>query len=119
MPVPLHFWRQWRRGFNQAALIARGVSRRTAVPTALEALRRMRATPMLRALGRAERARVVAQAFAPGRAIAAVAGRRVLLVDDVYTSGATARACAALLKAAGAQRVEILCWARVLDPPGD
>lgn len=116
VPVPLHRWRLWRRGFNQAVLIADGVGRRRGVPVARDVLRRVRATPMLRGLGRRARARAVAEAFALAPASGQrLAGRHVLLVDDVYTSGATAEACAGLLRAAGAARVEILCWARVLD----
>jgi len=120
VPVPLHRWRLWRRGFNQAALIAQAVGRRRGVPVALDALRRVRATPMLRGLGRQARARAVGGAFAlAARAEARLAGRHVLLVDDVFTTGATAAACARLLRQGGAATVEILCWARVLDPDAD
>lgn len=115
VPVPLHRWRLWSRGFNQALLIARGVSRRTGLPAEAELLRRVKATPKLQGLGRRARAKVVAGAFAlaPG-AREALKGRTVLLVDDVHTSGATGDACARLLKRGGAARVILLCWARVL-----
>lgn len=115
VPVPLHRWRMWSRGYNQAALIASALSRRTGLPADLGLLRRIRSTPPLRGLGRRERALAVRAAFrvAPeGRA--RLAGRRIVLVDDVYTSGATAAACARTLKRAGAASVEVLCWARVV-----
>ncbi|WP_423602046.1 ComF family protein [Sphingomonas sp. MS122] len=117
VPVPLHRWRIWGRGFNQAALIAHELARLRGVPADLDLLRRIRATPVLRGLGARGRAKAVAGAFAaaPG-ARERVAGRSVVLVDDVFTSGATADACVRLLKRAGAARVTILCWARVLDP---
>ncbi|MFL6845891.1 MAG: double zinc ribbon domain-containing protein [Allosphingosinicella sp.] len=115
VPVPLHRWRIWQRGYNQAALIASALSRRSGVPVALDLLRRTRATPPLRGLGRRERALTVRGAFAlaPGTK-PSLAGRRVVLVDDVYTSGATANACARILRRGGAASVEILCWARVV-----
>ena len=119
VPVPLHRWRIWKRGYNQAALIASAVSRRSGLPVGLDLLTRTRATPPLKGLGRRERALAVRGAFAvPAERRALLAGRRILLVDDVYTSGATASACARALKRSGAASVEVLCWARVVavDP---
>ena len=113
VPVPLHRWRLWRRGYNQAALLARAVARRAGLPVRVDALVRIQRTPVLRGLSGRERARAVWGAFAatPG---AAIAGRRLLLVDDVYTSGATVAACTRALRDAGAAEVAVLCWARVL-----
>lgn len=116
VPVPLHRWRLWRRGYNQAGLIAAGIARGSGLPCATAALTRTRKTPVLKGLSGRERARAVAGAFAVTPAGAErVRGRQVVLVDDIYTSGATADACAAALLDAGAARVAILCWARVLD----
>jgi ComF family protein len=115
VPVPLHRWRIWKRGYNQAALIAAALARSTGRPLALDLLVRTRATPPLQGLGRRERAEAVRGAFAVREAgKGAVRGRDVLLIDDVFTSGATAGACARALKRAGAARVGILCWARVI-----
>lgn len=116
VPVPLHRWRLWRRGFNQALLIAEALSTESSVPIARDTLRRSRATPPLRGLGRRERARAVRNVFAvPPARRADVAGKAIILVDDVHTSGATADACTRVLLKAGARQVTILCWARVLD----
>jgi ComF family protein len=115
VPVPLHRWRIWKRGYNQAALIASALAKRTGLAAELDALVRTRPTPVLRGLGRRERALAVRGAFrVREEAKAMLAGRTILLVDDVYTSGATAGACARALRRAGAARVEILCWARVV-----
>jgi ComF family protein len=115
VPVPLHRWRIWKRGYNQAALIASALSRRSGLPAGLDLLSRTRATPPLKGLGRRERALAVRGAFkVPPRGRERLAGRHILLVDDVYTSGATAAACARALKRGGAASVEILCWARVV-----
>ncbi len=114
IPVPLHRWRLWRRGFNQAALIADALTRRTGVAHDHHALQRRRATTLLRGLGRRERAKQVRGAFVVTRP-GVVKGRAVVLVDDVYTTGATAAACTAALLKAGARSVTILCWARVLE----
>ncbi|KQU56146.1 amidophosphoribosyltransferase [Sphingomonas sp. Leaf339] len=120
VPVPLHRGRLWRRGFNQAALIADVVSQRTGVPRDHHALQRRRATPLLRGLGRRARARAVAGVFVVDRARReSIRGRAVVLVDDVYTTGATTTACTRALLAAGARSVTILCWARVLPDAAD
>ena len=119
VPVPLHRWRIWSRGYNQAALIASALSRRSGLPAELDLLKRTRATPPLKGLGRRERALAVRGAFRiPPRGRDRLARRSVLLVDDVYTSGATAAACARALKRGGAASVDVLCWARVV-PGGD
>jgi len=116
VPVPLHRWRLWRRGFNQAALVARRLSVSSGVPAACDLLHRPRATPVLRGMGPAGRRRAVRGAFAVDPAgVARVKGRRVVLVDDIHTSGATSDACVRVLLAAGAASVTILCWARVLN----
>lgn len=115
VPVPLHRWRIWRRGYNQSALIARALAQRTGAALSLDALGRIKATPALRGMGAAARARTVRGAFqVPPSHRALLAGRTVWLVDDVHASGATANACARALKRGGAARVILLCWARVL-----
>lgn len=117
VPVPLHARRLWGRGFNQAGEIARGLSQLTGVPCDVESLRRVAATPVLRGLGAKARAQAVAHAFAMApEARQHLAGKAVVLVDDVYTSGATTNACTRLLVQSGVCSVTILCWARVLDP---
>ncbi|HMB52471.1 MAG TPA: phosphoribosyltransferase family protein, partial [Thermoanaerobaculia bacterium] len=114
--VPLHPWRRLRRGYNQAERLARPLAARLGLPYAT-ALRRRRATPPQTALSRDDRRRNVAGAFAVARRGAGrVAGRRVLLVDDVATTGATLDAAARALRAAGARRVVALAAARTPFP---
>ena len=114
-PVPLHRWRIWKRGYNQAALIASALGRRSALEARLDLLDRVKRTPPLRAMNPAQRRDAVRGAFRIARKHAeAVRDRHVILVDDVFTSGATVDACARVLKRAGAARVEVLCWARVV-----
>lgn len=116
VPVPLHRWRLWSRGYNQAGLIAAALTRITGVPSDPSVLARRRATPVLRGLGASGRRKAVRGAFAVhARDRPRIAGKRIVLVDDVHTSGATAGACVAALLAGGAATVSILCWARVLD----
>lgn len=120
VPVPLHRWRIWGRGFNQAALIATAVGRARGVTTDPFALTRPRATPVLRGLGAKQRAATLKSAFAvPEAKRAVLRGKRVVLIDDVHTSGATSDAATATLLRAGAARVTILCWARVLNGEDD
>ncbi len=109
VPVPLHWLRRWRRGFNQAEVLARAVGRRHGLPVLPRALRRVRATPLQHGDFEARR-RNVRDVFRVG---ANVAERRLLLVDDVFTTGATADACAATLLRAGAAEVGVLTLARV------
>jgi len=113
--VPLHRWRLWQRGFNQSILIARSLAAPHGLPVETDVLRRIRATPPLKGMTRKQRKHAIRGVFEIPRAKwPCVAGRHVLLVDDVYTTGATARACVRLLKQAGAAKVTIYCWARVL-----
>ncbi|WP_240320705.1 ComF family protein [Sphingomonas crusticola] len=119
-PVPLHRRRLWSRGYNQAALIARALVRDGMGELALDLLDRPKATPPLRGLGRLARERTVAGAFRLGqRWKQEIKGRRVVLVDDVYTTGATVKGCARALKRAGASEVSVLCWARVVRDGDD
>jgi len=106
VPVPLHPSRLRERGFNQAALLARGLARRRGLVVAGRALRRVRPTAAQPGLSAVDRRKNLAAAFAV-RTPAAVAGRQVVLVDDVLTTGATADACSRVLLAAGARRVDV------------
>lgn len=116
-PVPLHWRRLFARRYNQAALLAQALAQASGVPLVPDLLRRRRATPSQGRLSAVGRARNVAGAFAvtPARA-AALAGRHVLLIDDVLTTGATVAACAATLRRAGAAGVDVLVLARVVRP---
>jgi ComF family protein len=116
VPVPLHWRRGWSRRYNQSGALAREIARRSGVPVAREALRRIRPTQHQIGLTRSERASNVQGAFkvAPERK-SDVQGRRVVLIDDVLTSGATADACARALLRAGATEVDVLVFARVVD----
>ena len=113
VPVPLHQNRLRWRGFNQAALIGGAVARRLGRPLDVKTLVRTRATPAQTAQDRRARLRNVHAAFAVSRP-ARIANRRVLLVDDVMTTGATVDECARTLIEAGARRVDVLTLARVL-----
>jgi ComF family protein len=117
IPVPLHKKRLRARGYNQAALLAQALSRRTAIPASLDVLQRIRPTPALGELSAAARAEALDGAIAvrPRRKIA-LAGRRIVLIDDVLTSGATAGACARALLDAGAAHIDVMVAARVPDP---
>jgi len=117
VPVPLHWRRLWARRFNQSAMLAAAVSAASGVPMAAAALKRVKATVQQVGLSRAERAANVQGAFrVPAESKAAVLGRRLVLVDDVLTSGATVEGCARALLRAGAANVDVLVFARVADP---
>ena len=111
VPVPLFRTRQWRRGFNQALTLSRGIARRTGIPLDKQAVRRRRDTQPQAGLSYAERRRNVAGAFVVSQR-GRVAGKVILVIDDVMTTGATLDACARSLKTAGAKSVFALTVAR-------
>lgn len=116
IPVPLHWRRLWMRRFNQAATLAKTISLLSGVPVAHHVLRRVRATPQQVGLTQAERAVNVQGAFrVPTNRRLEVHGRRLVLVDDVLTSGATLDICARILLRAGAANVDALVFARVVQ----
>jgi ComF family protein len=115
VPVPLHRSRLWNRGFNQSALVASELSRKLRVPTEPLLLKRTRRTPALKGMSRLQRRKTVAGAFRVANG-SAVKGRTIILVDDVLTTGSTAEACARTLQQAGAVRVDLISWARVVKP---
>ncbi|HEX4260970.1 MAG TPA: ComF family protein, partial [Acetobacteraceae bacterium] len=117
VPVPLHRRRLFARRYNQSGLLAHAIGRLCGLPVVVDALRRVRATAPLGRKSAHERAAEMADAITirPGRE-ARIAGRRVLLIDDVLTTGATANACARALRAAGAISVDVLAAARPPDP---
>lgn len=117
IPVPLHWTRLFQRRFNQSAELARAISHIAKVPVIDDALNRVRATPPQVGLARDERAKNVHGAFSVAAAAKAKLRRkRIVLVDDVLTTGATANACARVLRRAGAARIDVLALARVVDP---
>jgi ComF family protein len=110
VPVPLHPRRLRERGYNQAALLARAAIRGTGLEICFRALRRERWTDSQAALGRAARQENLRGAFAGNRSV--VSGGRILLVDDVLTTGATGIACSDALLEAGAREVQVVTVAR-------
>ena len=116
VPVPMHRFRLWRRRYNQAALLANAVSGATGVPVSLDALQRVRHTRAQVGLRRADRQQNLVGAFAvaPEKAMQ-VAGRRVVVIDDVRTTGSTLNACAHILRNAGASRIDVLTFTLVAE----
>lgn len=114
VPVPLHRWRLLWRAYNQAALLANALNKLTGKVTVPDALVRLRPTPSQGHLNRDARRRNVKGAFSVKR-VRAIQGKKVLLIDDVLTTGATVEACTRALLAAGARAVDVLVLGRV--PP--
>lgn len=111
LAMPMHWRKKWERGFNQAELLAKPVARRYGLKLA-DNLVRSRYTKAQAALNEKQRAQNLKNSLIVKRP-AEIAGKRVLIIDDVFTTGATLRAAAAALKAAGARRVTALTLARV------
>jgi len=118
LPVPLHPYRLWTRRYNQSAELARALARQTGKPCNLDSLTRSRATPSQGAMrsAKARRRNMLGAFKVPPRHKSAIAGRNILLIDDVLTTGATVDACARALKRAGAVKVFVLALARVVRP---
>ena len=113
VPVPSHRWRLWQRGFNQAAQIARHLSRQSGRPLVVDALERIKPTPTTKGLSRRSRQKNVQGAFRVMKP-EAIRGRAVIVVDDVMTTGATVAACARQLRRGGARQVAVLTYTRAL-----
>jgi ComF family protein len=117
VPVPLHRWRLWNRRFNQAAFLAQQLSRQFGKPYKTDILLRRVATRSQVGLKHEERQKNVTKVFeVTPEGFSHISGCRVLLVDDVLTTGATAGSCAASLKKSGAAAVDVLTFALVLEP---
>jgi ComF family protein len=118
IPVPLHWRRAWGRRFNQSGALARVIERQSRVRLRGDLLQRVRATEQQVGLSRAQRASNVQGAFQlSAEAKSQVQGRRMVLIDDVLTTGATLDACARALLRAKASQVDVLVFARVVDTP--
>ncbi|HXK54002.1 MAG TPA: ComF family protein [Hyphomicrobiales bacterium] len=116
-PVPLHRRRLWTRRFNQSALLAKEISRLSGVPLVPDLLSRIKATRQQVGLSAEQRRRNVAGAFRlDDDWRARISGQRVVLVDDVLTTGATVEGCARVLLRSGAGRVDVLLFALVAQP---
>lgn len=114
IPVPLHPRRLWKRRFNQSALLAQVLARARGRLCLPDAMRRLRATPPQKGLSRNERHKNVRGAFGiPARHAETLRGKNVMILDDVFTSGATLNECARVLKKAGVAKVFIITLARV------
>ena len=114
VPVPLHRWRLFHRRYNQAALLAQGLSRFSAARFRPDILKRVRHTPPQGRLSRAGRRDNVKGAIELAVPPDLVAGKNIILVDDVLTTGATLGACAQILRRAGAARIDVMTLARVV-----
>jgi ComF family protein len=115
VPVPLHWRRQWMRRFNQSALLAEIIGKVSGRVVLHGALKRVKATPQQVGLGKSGRAENVQGAFrVPAEGKAEVAGRKLVLIDDVLTSGATVDGCARALLRGGAAAVDVVVFARVV-----
>ena len=115
VPVPLHRWRLWRRRYNQSALLAQAIARESGLAVLHDTLIRRKPTASLGHMSPSARRRTLRGAFAVAKAKRAdVEGKRLVLVDDVLTTGATAEACARTLKRAGAASVDVLVFTRVV-----
>jgi ComF family protein len=118
IPVPLHWRRAWHRRYNQSGALARAIERQSGVKLRGDILVRARATEQQVGLSRAQRASNVQGAFkVSADRQAEIAGRKLVLIDDVLTSGATTDACARALLRAKAAQVDVLVFARVVDSP--
>lgn len=117
VPVPLYRSRLWSRRYNQAAVLAMVIAKETGLIYEPQLLDRVRKTQAQVGLNASQRRRNVAQAFAVNEnAFEQLSGRRVLLIDDVFTTGATVNSCSKALLSGGAETVNVLTFARVVDP---
>lgn len=115
VPVPLHYWRMVHRRYNQAAILAQVLGKAANVPALTSGLQRLRSTPSQGSLGLKERHKNVRKAFAvPRHHYAQIQSKTIVLIDDVYTTGATLKECTRALLKAGAGKVHVLTLARVL-----
>ncbi|WP_345719143.1 ComF family protein [Qipengyuania psychrotolerans] len=116
IPVPLHRWRLWKRGFNQAAMLGRELDSLGHGRLLVDGLERRKQTPSLGGMGARKREKILAGSIVvASKAQPLISGKDVILVDDVLTSGATSNACVQQLKRNGARSVVVACFARVLD----
>jgi ComF family protein len=111
VPIPLYWWRRWRRGYNQSAALAHGIASVLGLPLEMAWLRRIRNTPMQTRTSFTARRDNVRNAFRV-RPSVSLHGRSLLLVDDVLTTGSTANEAARMLRKAGAKRVVVAALAR-------
>ena len=117
IPVPLHFTRLWKRRFNQAVELARPIAKSAGIPMATDVLLRTKATPPQVGLKSEARHKNMRNAFAVAfQNQPRISGKKILLIDDVRTTGATLAACTEVLQSAGAAQVFVLSFATVLEP---